>query len=159
MKRIQIACDLLHVNKFFAILILTFLSVFNNASLANQVSEDLQAYFKCLEKNINSYCGLRHSDEGRVWCVNTDKATAIAVHDKNNGLLGKRNDCIFDIEIAQFTIPDGVAVIRANVKPNEIFSINFALTRKGGIFAACRSPLMPVYDTEASRLDYRCVKK
>ena len=127
--------------------------------ISNQFPEDLQEYFKCIEKNTIPYCSLRHSDEGRVLCVNSDRATAEAVSWKNSSLHGIRNDCIFNIEVAQFRTSDGVAVIRATVKPKEIFAINDDLRQRGGIFAACRSPLIPVYDTEASRLDYRCAKK
>ena len=149
------------ISKLCVILSLIIFGVFSQTSLANQFPEDLfpedlKAELKCIEENTSEYCALRHSNDGRVICINSDRATAEAVNWKNSKLHGLRNDCKFKVEVAQFGRSDGAVILRVSAESGEVFAVNF---RPNGIgFKACRSPLQPVYDSDAI-LDYRCVKK
>ena len=159
----------IYAKKIVILLILTVFSVLSHPNFAQkirtkeeilaEIPKDTITYFKCLEKKGPLYCDVRHSHSGGiVGCVVSNRVTAEAVDWKRNGLTGRRNTCVFDIEFTQFRLSDGVLVKKLTVKPNEIFGIDFTAFSDGAISAACRSPLIPVYDLEAP-LKFRCVKK
>ena len=139
-KNLQTVGNIFHAKKLSFLFVLFCFSVFNNGNLANSQ----ETLFEFPEKDVQ--------------CVVINRTTAEAVNWKNPDLDGRRNDCGYDIEIAQFSRSDGVAVIRASVKPDEIFAIKSYRALRNGKFAACFSPLVPILDLEA-RLEFRCVKK